>query len=38
MRCEAPDVLDVVRGLCILSRWVTGGLYSGMAGAMSEGT
>lgn len=30
------DVLEVVCGLCIVRRWVAGGLYKGKAEAVRE--
>lgn len=38
VRCGETDVFDLVRGGRLLSRWVQGGLFMGVAAAMSGGT
>lgn len=34
VRCGVTDATDLVSGVCIVSTWVAGELFMGMAGAM----
>lgn len=37
VRCGVADVFDVVCGVCAVSSWVAGGMFTGMPGTMRGG-
>lgn len=34
VRCRVTDVLDVVSGVCTVTRWAASGLFMGIGGAV----